>query len=739
MGTLVGQWYNLGSNCTGSLGDLNNCGYSSNTSEEFIQQNWDTESNNISFPSWMSKSNHQTMDLDERSLKTSFMNSLILDMQDFSKTDIFTETSNSHNSANLLSLTQLLGLSRLMNFIMYKSRQTNTDAELVGNVHQRSFTDYIFAQSQLERKARRRSHYPILKTFSHSNSLNASLTSIVEADHFVHSKWDTIETYFSKRCRRRHCNSESGLFSLEDNLSSLFLHDIEYTKNKNDNEEDKQNLSTNIKTSIHLEEEEAQNISSTSLDLKTNNFGEMETNNENACSHYQSEDDNCLSLINKQNESLLVNTNENDNQFSLSAENLNPNCINELQNELSLLNITNSIESNNEPVNNIVNKPITRSSTSKNNMKLNKSVSFADEVGKSLTEIFTLCDDDEFYNGFSESDTLDNYNFGSIKDYKSYDNQNKRSKFQIFYGDEYFDTESPGKTQNTYENNNNNNNNQLMKFNTTDMESHYIWSLTFSQPASRYYEFRQKLETFMISLESINIIQSNTTPTTTNTTTTTTTTNTTNTTTTNNNNNNNNNKPLTSYIRLKGTIKIKNICYDKLVYIRLTKDNWKTFIDYPAVYSSQLSSSTWSNTKRYDTFIFNILIESNQQSFNPNDKIEFAICFIAFNNHNDKTEYWDNNNNENYIIEQRKLHPHLINIMNINNSQSSNEDDTQTNQLSIIDKSLNNNNNNNNNNNCTIEYNIPSYTLDCRPNFDGFTSFTNYRAWNHFSGETSYY
>ncbi|VDP54129.1 unnamed protein product [Schistosoma curassoni] len=231
-------------------------------------------------------------------------------------------------------------------------------------------------------------------------------------------------------------------------------------------------------------------------------------------------------------------------------------------------------------------------------------------------------------------DTLDNYNFGSIKDYKSYDNQNKRSKFQIFYGDEYFDPESPGKTQNTYENNNNNNNNQLMKFNTTDIESHYIWT----------------------------------------------------------------------------------------------------------IYSSQLSSSTWSNTKRYDTFIFNILIESNQQSFNPNDKIEFAICFIAFNNNhnNDKTEYWDNNNNENYIIEQRKLHPHLINIMNINNSQSSNQDDTQTNQLSIIDKSLNNNSNNNNNN-CTIEYNIPSYTLDCRPNFDGFTSFTNYRAWNHFSGETSYY
>ncbi|CAH8565761.1 unnamed protein product [Schistosoma rodhaini] len=702
MGTLVGLRYNLGSKCTGSLGELNNCGYSSNTSEDLIEQSWDTELNNSSFPSWMSKSN-QTMGLDERSLKTSFMSSLILDMQDFSKTDIFTETSNSHNSANLLSLTQLLGLSCLMNFIMCKSRQTSTNAELVGNVH--SFTDYIFAQSQLERKARRRSHYPILKTFSYSNSLNASLTSLVEADH-VHSKWDKLGTYFSKRRRRRHYNSESGLFSPENNLSSLLLQDVENTENKNDDEEDKQNLNTINTASIHLEE--AQNISSTSLDLKTNNFGGMETSDEKTCSRCPSED-NCLSQ----------DTNENDTQFSLSAEYQNLTCINELQNEIPLENITNSTESDDghsllhvdsfKPVNNIVNKPITRSLTSKSNVKINKSVSFADEVGKSLTEIFTLCDDNELCNGFSEyNNTFDNFNFGSIKDHTYY----KRSKFQIFYGDDYFNSE------------NNNNNNQLIKLtkqlNTTEIESHYIWSLTFSQPASRYYEFRQKLEKDYISLENISIIQST-------------------------------NHPYTSSIKLKGTIKIKNICYEKLVFLRLTKNNWKTFNDYQAIYNSQLSLyNTWSNIKRYDTFIFNIHIESDQKYFDPNDKIEFAICFTALNghdhNHNNKIEYWDNNNHENYIIEQRKLRPIFMNMINVEQSQSS--DDmlpmTYNEELSTIDKSININNSNNNdncnnNNNCNIEYNIPSYTLDCRPNFDGFTSFTNYRAWSHYSGETNYY
>ncbi|CAH8294300.1 unnamed protein product, partial [Schistosoma turkestanicum] len=327
-------------------------------------------------------------------------------------------------------------------------------------------------------------------------------------------------------------------------------------------------------------------------------------------------------------------------------------------------------------------------------------------------------------------DSFENLNFGSIKPHKSLDTPYKQrsSKFQIFYGDEYFKTEfKPITLMNPCEKKTNHN--QLIKsknsFNTTttDIESssHYIWSLTFSQPASRYYEFRQKLEQNIVSLESINITQSSS----------------------------NDLPSFSSDVKLSGTIRVKNICFEKFIYLRLTKNNWQTYTDYQAVYSSQLSSGTWSGPKRYDTFIFNITIKSDQQPyFDVNDKIEFAICFIASNNDNHKTEYWDNNDHKNYIIEQRKHH-HPIYMMNMLNVDSDHSNDhslsSSLNNKSItsssssgMDKTLNLNIEH-----CTIEStNMPppsSYTLDYRPNFDGFTSFTHYRAWSHFAGEINYY
>nr|CAX73553.1 hypothetical protein [Schistosoma japonicum] len=401
MGTLVGQRCNLENNYTGSLGELNNCGYSLNSCEKLTEQNWDSESNNLSFSYWMSKSN-QTLDLDNKSLNSSFMNSLALEMQDLSKTDIFTETSNNHHATNLTSLTQLLGLSRLMNFIMYKSRKTDTNNELTENVHQCSFTDYVFAQSQLERKARRRRHYPTFQTFSHSDSLDTSLASITEytfTDFDVHSNLNTFETYFTGRCRRRHCNSESGLFLPEANLSSISLQDNEIT-NIECNNDDKQCSSNNITTSSHSEE--TQNNLSTNLDLNTNNT-------ENVNTGCESEED-YPSPVNRQNESLITTTIENDDQFSLSTENQITTFTDEPHNETLIMKITNPVETDNEhsslndnltvSVNHTLKKPLTGSLTTNNSGKLPKSVSFADEVGKSLTEIFILCDDD-IYDGFS--------------------------------------------------------------------------------------------------------------------------------------------------------------------------------------------------------------------------------------------------------------------------------------------------------------------------------------------------
>ncbi len=50
--------------------------------------------------------------------------------------------------------------------------------------------------------------------------------------------------------------------------------------------------------------------------------------------------------------------------------------------------------------------------------------------------------------------------------------------------------------------------------------------------------------------------------------------------------------------RMKGTIKVKNISFEKRVFLRVTCDNWRSYMDYVAVYQPssskvrQLSSFT---------------------------------------------------------------------------------------------------------------------------------------------------
>ncbi|VDQ11835.1 unnamed protein product [Trichobilharzia regenti] len=323
--------------------------------------------------------------------------------------------------------------------------------------------------------------------------------------------------------------------------------------------------------------------------------------------------------------------------------------------------------------------------------------------------------------------------YGSSKHEISSNSPYRRSKFEIFCGDTYLDFNYNTKNHNTSENHDTNG--TYKRLNNTNTEPHYTWSLTFSQPASHYYEFRQKLERNSISLESISVIQST-------------------------------DKPKTSFIKLSGTIKVKNISFEKSVYLRLTKNNWKSFTDYHAVYSAQLSSGTWSGQRRYDTFVFNIIIQSDQEYFHPDEKIEFAICFTTVNN-DDKTEYWDNYDGKNYVIEQRKFHPLLIGTESLTHQSTEISSPSSDSSMSPVNETPLNNNNKSINNTLdrhnitsaitkptitttntsagtsttanTTSFNTSSYTLDCRPNFDSFTSFTDYRAWSHYSGETSYY
>lgn len=83
-----------------------------------------------------------------------------------------------------------------------------------------------------------------------------------------------------------------------------------------------------------------------------------------------------------------------------------------------------------------------------------------------------------------------------------------------------------------------------------------------------------------------------------------------------------------------GTIKVRNIAFEKEVFVRYTFDKWKSWNDLQAEYYPN------SCTGYTDTFTFSIVV--------PEDDIkdvEFAICFQCQGN-----QYWDNNSGKNYCI-----------------------------------------------------------------------------------------
>lgn len=121
--------------------------------------------------------------------------------------------------------------------------------------------------------------------------------------------------------------------------------------------------------------------------------------------------------------------------------------------------------------------------------------------------------------------------------------------------------------------------------------------LDFKQPASDYLSFRDKLDKCFVSLENV-IIKDYT---------------------------------------LLGTVKVKNITFEKKVFLRCTFDSWETHVDVESKYV------TYSDTNSiFDTFSFEFEVPTN---FDQQKKMEFAVCFVA-----DGKEYWDNNEGKNYKI-----------------------------------------------------------------------------------------
>lgn len=136
-------------------------------------------------------------------------------------------------------------------------------------------------------------------------------------------------------------------------------------------------------------------------------------------------------------------------------------------------------------------------------------------------------------------------------------------------------------------------------------------SLGFTQPAADYIAFRDRLEKNCVSLE--NVI-------------------------------------LKDY-EVKGTIKVKNLAFEKQVIVRYTSDSWQTTNEIEATYSQ--SHNRCSN---YDTFMFVLNVPTD---FNENKQIQFAVCYRP----SGMSEYWDNNYQKNYTIISSKQSDKEISVL----------------------------------------------------------------------------
>jgi len=137
------------------------------------------------------------------------------------------------------------------------------------------------------------------------------------------------------------------------------------------------------------------------------------------------------------------------------------------------------------------------------------------------------------------------------------------------------------------------------------------WTVDFKQPASDYLSFRQKIERDYVSLENVIV------------------------------------KDDESII--VGTVKVKNVDFQKEVIVRVTWDDWKSQQDIFCTYARAYGPATCAHVV-FDTFSFKITLPPSSK------RLEFCICFRANNK-----EYWDNNNDKNYTISKRS--PYYYNAL----------------------------------------------------------------------------
>ncbi|XP_054468512.1 protein phosphatase 1 regulatory subunit 3B [Anoplopoma fimbria] len=121
--------------------------------------------------------------------------------------------------------------------------------------------------------------------------------------------------------------------------------------------------------------------------------------------------------------------------------------------------------------------------------------------------------------------------------------------------------------------------------------------LDFTQPSSDYLHFRQSLERNFVCLEHCVLKEK----------------------------------------ALAGTVKVKNVSFEKSVKLRVTFDGWKSHSDVDCEYLKDSYPSSYS-----DTFSFSASLPDQLES---HQRVEFAVCYEVGGR-----EYWDSNQGGNYRI-----------------------------------------------------------------------------------------
>ena len=93
--------------------------------------------------------------------------------------------------------------------------------------------------------------------------------------------------------------------------------------------------------------------------------------------------------------------------------------------------------------------------------------------------------------------------------------------------------------------------------------------------------------------------------------------------------------------RLRGLVRVLNSSFTKKVFVRLTEDDWKSFVDVEAEFCDSRGSEV-------DRFAFNHVLSSTSGRLRV---CEFAVCYQV-----DGREHWDNNHRHNYVI-RNQSHP----------------------------------------------------------------------------------